>query len=193
MSWWYVSPRLPSMMAPLILMLPALPRVQRWERLLFVPVVIAAIVLPIKLTVLYTSFSRRNSGFMHLVQGLPKGARVMVVVRGMMRGPGSEELSGDPATSGPVYWHFSSWPMALNGGYSPHLFDQGIPIVPKTKYKAPGFGEGDTFELRKAPDFEYYLVRNPSDDLEWEPSLKAIDRHGEWVVFKRVYKLTDEP
>jgi hypothetical protein len=193
MSWWYVAPRVPSMMAPLLLMLPAISTVRRWERLLFAPLVIAAVVIPLQLAVLYRNFSQRNIAFMRMIESLPRGKRVMVVVRGMMRGPGSEELSGDPASSGPVYWHFSSWPMAINGGYGPYVFDQGIPIVPKYKLAAPPWANTDTFEARQAPDFDYYVVRSPSDDMEREPSLKVVERFGEWVLFKRIYKMSDEP
>ena len=63
----------------------ACPRVAGWHRLLFLPVVIADIVLPLQLTRLYTSFSRRNAPFLYLVDSLPRGKRVFVVVRGMMR------------------------------------------------------------------------------------------------------------
>lgn len=192
MSWWFVSPRVPSLMAPLIVLLPAV-RLDGWRRFLLLPVVICSIMLPLTLAALYKSFSVRNAGFMRMVDRLPKGARVMVVVRGMMRGPGSEELSGDPATSGPVYWHFSSWPMALNGGYDPYIFDQGIPVQPTVKLRAPPWPNTDSFELRQAPDFEYYVVRSPSDDMEREPSLKVVERQGDWVLFKRIHKLTEEP
>ena len=192
MAWWYVSPRVPNMMAPIMVLLPAA-RFERWRKLLLLPVVIVAIALPATLAKLYRDFSSRNAGFMRLAEMTPKGARVLVVVRGMMRGPGSEELSGDPATSAPVYWHFSSWPMALHGGYDPYIFDQGIPLVPKVKLRVPGWASTDRFELRQAPDFDFYIVRTPSDDMEREPSLKVQDRFGEWVLFKRVYKMTDEP
>jgi hypothetical protein len=193
MSWWYVSPRVPSMMAVLLVLLPALPMNDWRRRIMMAPVVISAVVLSLTLTQLYRDFSRRNAPFMQLLNQTPLGSNVLVVVRGMMRGPGSEELSGDPATSGPVYWHFSSWPMALHGGYGPYVFDQGIPIQPKLKLRAPAWANTDTFELRQAPDFDYYLVRSPSDDLEREPSLRVKERLGEWVLFKRVHKLTDEP
>ncbi|MGZ3438926.1 MAG: hypothetical protein ACXVDD_05405 [Polyangia bacterium] len=192
MAWWYVSPRVPSMMAVLIVLLPA-PRLDGWRPLVMVPVILCAIVLPLTLARLYHDFSRRNAGFMQLVNQTPRGSNVLVVVRGMMRGPGSEEISGDPATSAPVYWHFSSWPMALHGGYDPYSFDQGIPIIPKYRLKAPGWANTDSFELRQAPEFDYYIVRGPSDDMEREPSLKVIERLGEWVLFKRIHRMTDEP
>jgi hypothetical protein len=192
MSWWYVGPRVPSMMAPIIALLPVI-RLDGWKRLAMAPVIAGALVIPLTLATLYKDFSQRNLPFMHLVEELPRGKAVMVVVRGMMRGPGSEELSGDPATSGPVYWHFSSWPMALHGGYDPYAFDQGIPIIPKQKLKAPGWANTDVFELRQAPDFDYYIVRSPTEDMEREPSLRVVDRLSEWVLFKRVANLTDEP
>jgi hypothetical protein len=192
MSWWYVSPRIPSMMAPIIALMPVA-RLDGWRRALMVPVVITAFIIPLTLARLYKEFSQRNMPFMHLVQETPRGAKTLVVVRGMMRGPGSEEKSGDPATSAPVYWHFSSWPMALNGGYGPYVFDQGIPIVPKVKLRAPGWANTDVFELRQAPDFDYYIVRGAPEELERAPSLKVVDRIGEWVLFKRIAQLTDEP
>ena len=192
MAWWYVSPRVPSMMAVLIVLWPST-RIEGWRRLILVPVIVCSVALPLTLAQLYRDFSRRNAPFMQLVEQTPKGSNVLVVVRGMMRGPGSEEISGDPATSAPVYWHFSSWPMALHGGYDPYAFDQGIPIVPKRKLQAPPWPNTDTFELRQAPAFDYYLVRSPSDDMEREPSLKVLERRGDWVLFKRIAKMTDEP
>jgi hypothetical protein len=192
MSWWYVSPRVPSMMAPILLLLPSL-RIEGWRRILMTPIVVGAFMIPLTLARLYRDFSNRNLPFMHLVESLPRGQKVLVVVRGMMRGPGSEEKSGDPATSAPVYWHFSSWPMALQGGYGPYVFDQGVPIVPKTKLRAPPWANTDTFELRQAPDFDYYIVRSPTEELERAPSLKSVERSGEWVLYKRIAQLTDEP
>ena len=180
------------MMAPLLALWPVA-SLTGWRRLLMAPVIISAIVLPLTLAKLYRDFSRRNSPFLHLVAETPKGSNVLVVVRGMMRGPGSEELSGDPASSGPVYWHFSSWPMALHGGYGPYVFDQGIPITPKEKLLAPPWANTDSFELRQAPAFDYYIVRTPSDDMEREPSLKVLERQGDWVLFKRIHKMTEEP
>jgi hypothetical protein len=192
MAWWYVSPRVPSMMAVLLALLPA-GRIDGWRRLAMAPVIVCAVVLPLTLARLYRDFSRRNAPFMQLVNQTPKGSNVLVVVRGMMRGPGSEELSGDPATSGPVYWHFSSWPMALHGGYDPYIFDQGIPIQPRIKLQAPGWSNPDAFELRQAPAFDYYIVRSPSQEMEREPSLKVKERIGDWVLFKRIHQMTDEP
>ncbi len=193
MAWWYVSPRVPSMMAVLIMLAPTLHFDNWWRRLAMLPIVVCAIILPSKLTRLYRDFSRHNAPFMELVSETPRGAAVLVVVRGMMRGPGSEEISGDPATSAPVYWHFSSWPMALHGGYGPYIFDQGIPIQPSVKLKAPAWANTDTFELRQAPMFDYYIVRDPAEDMERQPALKVEKRIGEWVLFKRIHNLTDEP
>jgi len=194
MSWWYVSPRVPSMMAPILILLPALAFDTWRRRLLMMPVIVCGLVLPMKLTALYRDFSRRNMPFMRLVEKLPRGARVMVVVRNMMMGQGGEEMSGDPATSAPVYWHFSSWPMALHGGYDPYIFDQGIPIQPKLKLQAPAWANTDTFEARQAPDFDYYIVRvDRNDPMDREPSLKVLEREGGWTLYQRVHKMTDEP
>ncbi len=194
MSWWYISPRVPSMMAPIIILYPAL-TFDGWRKLLMVPAIVCGIVLPLKLTQLYRDFSRRNMPFMRLVEETPRGSRVMVVVRGMMLGQGGEEMSGDPATSAPVYWHFSSYPMALHGGYDPYIFDQGIPIQPRLKLRAPGWPDVDTFEARQAPDFDYYIVRSApgGDVLDRDPSLKVLERRGAWTLYQRTHKMTDEP
>jgi hypothetical protein len=192
MAWWYVAPRVPSMMAPFLLVLPA-GRIFGKQRLIMLPTIVCAIVLPVKLARLYRDFSNRNAPFMKLVSEIPDGSKTMVVVRGMMRGPGSEEKSGDPATSAPVYWHFSSWPMALHGGYDPYIFDQGIPIRPKVIIKAPPWANVDTFDIRQAPDFDYYLVRSPLEIMDREPSLSIVDSVGDWTLYKRVFKGTEEP
>jgi len=65
--------------------------------------------------------------------------------------------------------------------------------VPKKKVTAPALSEIDLFDPREAPDFEYYIVRGPDDNMERQPSLKVTERHGDWVTFKRIYSMTDEP
>jgi len=192
LSWWYVSPRLPSLMAPALLLLPAL-RIEGARRLLLLPMIVACLALPIKLARLYRDFSNRSAPFMRLVEEVPRGKSCFVVYRGMMRGINSEEKSGDIVTSAPVYWHFTSWPMALRGGFSPHAFDQGVPIKPVHPLTAPNYNSADLFDIRQAPDFDYYLVRTPLESMELEPSIKQVDALGEWVLFKRVGTLTDEP
>jgi hypothetical protein len=192
MSWWYVSPRVPALMMPLIVLLPTV-KLEGRRLLIVLPVLIGCAILPLKLARLYRDFSNRNAGFMRLVAQVPRGETVMVVVRGMMRGSGSEEKSGDPATSAPVYWHFSSWPMALNGGYSPYVFDQGIPIRPKKLLRAPNAMAPDMFDIRQAPEFAYYLVRLSPEQMDREPALKMVDEVGEWKLYKRIGDLTEEP
>lgn len=192
MSWWYVAPRIPPMMMVFIALLPAVD-LRRWRRLAMLPVVLCAIVLPMKLAKLYKSFSQRNLPAIRLIEETPKGAVTLVVVRNMMRGSYSEEKSGDPATSGPVYWHFSSWPMALRGGYSGYTFDQGIPIRPKQSSFSPPFGAPDAVTFRSAPRFEYYVVRDAPEEMDREPSVKLVRRIADWSLYKRVHEITDEP
>lgn len=191
MAWWYVAPRMPSIMAPFLLLWPG-GRLSPRQRWLLVPVLIAGLILPLKLGSLYRDFSRRNAGFMRLVKSVPLGSTVFVVVRGMMGGYNAES-SGDAASSGPVYWHFSSWPMALRGGFSPYLFDQGIPLRPKHSLRAPPLKSWDTFVIREAPEFDYYLVRDPDEAMERDPALKSVERVGDWVLFRRAYDFSDEP
>ena len=192
MSWWYVSPRLPAMMMIFVVLLPRVP-LTGMRRLAMMPVVFCAIALPLKLVKLYRAFSGRNAAFMRLVEQLPRGAPTLVVVRNMMRGPGSEEKSGDPATSGPVYWHFNSWPMALKGGYSPFAFDQGIPIRPKNPLVTPSWGATDVFQFREAPKYDYYIVRDAPEEMDREPAVHLEKRLGDWSLYKRIYEFSEEP
>jgi hypothetical protein len=195
LSWWNISPRLPSMMAPLILLLPA-PQLRGWQRFLMAPVVIACLILPLKLRSLYRDFSKRNMPAMELLSRIPRGANTLLVVRGMMWGAHPEESSGDPATSAPVYWHFPSWPTALNGGFDGYVFDQGIPVRPK-KYKklpaVPHWGGGDVFNVRQAPDFDYYVIRNPTPQFDNEPAIEVVDKIQNWALYKRIHVIGDEP
>jgi len=183
-SWWYVSGRLPAMIAPVLLCLPALPPGDA-ARLWALPIVVAALVLPLNLSAVARDFDRRCAPFMRLVERIPRGAPTLVLARGMMRGSGSEEKSGDPATSGPAYWHFSAWPMALRGGCAPYLFDIGVPVRARRRLTAPDWFAPDRFELSHAPDFDYYLVRAPTDATLHEPRLTVTARDGDWVLFRR--------
>jgi hypothetical protein len=192
MSWWYVAPRLPSMIMVFVV-LRLNPRFDGWRRYVLLPVIVCAVALPLKLARLYRSFSTRNAPCMRFIDELPRAALTLVVVRNMMKGQYSEEKSGDPASSGPVYWHFSSWPMALKDGYSPYAFDQGIPLRPKHPMVVPGWSASDNFSFRQAPGFEWYIVRDATDEMDREPSVKLVKRVGDWTLYHREHAITDEP
>ena len=74
MSWWYVSPRVPSMMAPLIAAL-AGAALDGWRRLVMAPMILARVILPLTLARLYRDFSHRNAAFMQLVEPPRRRAR----------------------------------------------------------------------------------------------------------------------
>jgi len=186
-KWFYIAQRLPTFIMILLLLRPSVPMAR--TRLLFVvPAIVFAIVLPLKLVKLYRSFSTRNMGFIHLVQEVPIGGTCLVVPRGMR-----PSMTMDPVAMGPVYDHLGSWPMALRGGYDHFAFDQGVPIRPKKRLGTPNFWSADTFDFRQAPEYEYYLVRNPPAVMRREPALRVIDEAGEWTLFHRAHDLTDEP
>ncbi len=191
-NWWFIAPRLPSMMGPLLLLLPAI-RITERRRFLMIPLIAACALLPLKLARLYGSFSERNEPFMKLVERLPRGASTLVLMRRMLRNPRFEEESGDAASAGPVYWHFSSWPMALKGGFDPYLFNQGIPVQPHARFAAPNWTLADNFAFRDAPDYEYYLVRFTTPAFAAEPALLAVGQEGDWTLYKRIKKATEEP
>jgi len=188
MSWWYVAPRVPAVMAPLILLLPSID-LSRWRGLVLAPAVVACIVLPVRLTTLYGDFNRRMIGFMRLVDQLPRGAATLVLARGLIAG--DAETSGDPASSAPVYWHFMSWPMALKGGFSPYLFDQGIPVRPRAGTPSYNVAKTDSLDFDLAPQFEYYLVHGA--DTLWPDRVRVVARDGAWTLFHRVAAVSDEP
>lgn len=191
MSWWYVAPRLPALMAPLLLLLP--PVELTWRRAGWVaPFVVAAVVLPTALTIRYSDFNRRNLGFMRLVDRLPRAAKTLVLARGLIYG--DAESSGDPASSAPVYWHFMSWPMALKGGFSPYLFDQGIPVQPRPGLPYYNVAKTDGIDARTAPEFDWYLVHQFfGDPLADDRRLSAEATIGEWTLYRRIAPMSDEP
>jgi hypothetical protein len=190
MSWWYVAPRVPALMAPLLLLLPSV-NLDGWRCLVMAPVMAACLLLPIKLTALYTDFNRRNFGFMKLVDQLPRGALTLVLARGLITG--DPEVSGDAASSAPVYWHFMSWPMALKGGFSPYLFDQGIPVQPRPTTPHYNVSRSDAIDFRVAPEFEYYIVHASSDARPEDRHVRELQTWGSWTLYHRIAPQTDEP
>jgi hypothetical protein len=189
MSWWYVAPRLPALIAPLLLLLPSI-ELRRWRALVMAPAAVATLVLVIKLTTLYTDFNRRNIGFMRLVDRLPRGAATLVLARGLI--VGDPESSGDPASSAPVYWHFMSWPMALHGAFSPYLFDQGIPVRPRPGTPHYNVAKTDALDFKSAPEFQYYLVHASSDTMVPD-RVRVVADDGAWTLYHRVAAASDEP
>ena len=74
-------------------------------------------------------------------------------------------------------------------------FDQGIPLRPKRppKLTVPGWSSSDTFTFRQAPGFEYYVVRDASEEMDREPSVKLVRRIADWSLYHREHTITDEP
>jgi hypothetical protein len=185
MRWWFIAPRMPSIIAALLVLLPAGPFSGR-ARLALVPVVGATVLLVAKLTTLYVDFSHRNADFFALLAKTPRGANTFIAVAGVWRSPNPGESSGDPASSGPVYWHWAEWATALKGGYSPYLFDVGFPVAPKPEraLRAPGFGDWDGFHPGKAPAFDYYLIQHPV--ALSHPCCELVGKRGDWALMHRI-------
>lgn len=175
----FISHRLPVLFA-LVLCLAA-PRPRRaW---MLAPALIAALLLPLRLVPLYRDFSRRQEPFFSLLDQIPRGASVLVVPRQLL-GPAPGLLTpDDPAASVPVYWHFTSWPMALRGGQSPHLFDQGIPIRPRNAPWVPPESKQVRVDLRAIIGYEYFLLYEPADPVLIP--VEKIASAGRWTLYKR--------
>ena len=188
MSWWFIAERMPGMMAPLLLLLPA-GTIRGRERLLLIPIIVASIAFPLHLVGLYRRYDRKYQPFIRLVDTIPVGKTCFVVSR-----PQSWFLEPqEESTVVTVDEHFTSWPMALKGGYSAYLFDQGIPVRPRVKLEAPIYRSPTAFSMNQAPAFDYYLVQNPLNDMQHVPTLERVGELGSWVLFKHRRDLTDEP
>jgi hypothetical protein len=180
--FFQISGRLPPLLATLCLLLPAV-REGEEPRVVLAPPVVASLVLFGTLTVLYRDFDRRNRAFFSIVDALPRGTSTLVIAREMMTGEHPEEKSGDPATSAPMYWCWNSWPAALKGGYAPYAFDQGVPIVPVRRLVVPPFPPPDDLAIEQAPDFDFYLLRRPTDRQRSALGWREVRAAGEWVLF----------
>ncbi len=192
--WWNLGPRVVWMGMPFVLLLPAGPFADR-RKWLLAPLVVLHLLISLRMTALYRSFDERNRGFIELADSLPLGAIATAVPRGLVRPV--VEFYEDPASAGGVYLNFPLWPMALKGGFSPYIFNQGIPIrfreeIEEIKY--PSIFYPDNVRPWQLPLFDYFIVRDGSD--EWAPedlSLQKIAERGDWTMYKRMYKTTEEP
>ena len=185
MRWWFIAARMPSVLAALLVLLPGRRFIGR-ETLAFAPIVGAALVLSLHLTVLYRDFARRNADFFALLAKVPRGANTLVAVAHLWGSPNPGESSGDPASSAPVYWHWAEWATALKGGYSPYLFDVGFPVVPKPEraLQAPAFGNWDGFRPSSAPAFDYYLIQHPV--ALSDPCCEVVAARSQWALLHRI-------
>jgi hypothetical protein len=179
--FFMISARLPLLLAPLALLVPA--RVPRPA--LAAPLVVVSAILPAWLVPLWKGFDARAAPFIALVERIPLGAKTFVARRNLMPPPLPAETSGDPATSGPAHWCEHAWPVLLRGGYSPYLFDQGVPVVYTKRLEAPPFPPRDGLEPREAPGFDYYLFREPSDAARADPAVTRVAGDGAWELYRR--------
>jgi len=98
-----------------------------------------------------------------------------------------------PSTSAPAYWHFMSWPMALKGGASPYLFDQGIPVQPRPGIPSYNVAKTDALEIRQASEFDFDLVHGWTNPAGVDRSVRLTSTIGDWTLFDRVAPMPDEP
>lgn len=189
MAWWFITERIPGMMMPLFLLLPAA-RLDGWKRLVVLPMVLACLLFPLHLWRHYRVFNARYQPFIRLVDKIPVGATTYVVSR-----PRSwfTEIPADDVTIVTVDEHATSWPMALKGGYSPFLFDQGIPVRPRVRLRAPPYRSPIPFTLDQAPEFDYLLIQNAPREIATIPVLEQVGALGNWVLLKHRRDITDEP
>ncbi len=182
-------------MALLFTLVPALPPtpVRRATQLAMIPLVVASAFLPMRLLALYISFDARNGALVRLLHDPPRGASTLVVYRGVRTSEKQLDESGDVASAALVYRYFVDLPTAISGGYAPELLEVGAPVVVRHRLKTPGPIIPDDINIRLAPEYDYYLVRCPSDALQREPALKMIDELGDWTLFRRQYDLSEEP
>ncbi len=175
----FISHRLPMLFSLLVLL--AAPRPRHVG--LLAPSLVAALLLPPLLVDHYRDFSRRQEPFFSLVEQIPRGAPTLVVPRRLL-GPSPGLLTPDDrAASVPVYWHFTSWPMALRGGVSPHLFDQGIPVRPRRVLWAQPESKQQRVDLRPAGIYEYFLLYEPSDPITI--LVDKVASAGNWTLYRR--------
>jgi hypothetical protein len=162
--------------------------------MLFLPLLVAAVAMPLKLTRVYQQFNRRNVPFVRLEHQIPKGAPALVLVR-MRYGSEAIDLPQDPAASGAVFWHWSEWPLAHGGGYSPFLDERAslVECIGEERKPTTGAGAWEGFDLRAISGYEYYVVRAAPDSMSRQPALKVLDQFGEWTLFRRIYDVSDEP
>jgi hypothetical protein len=173
-------------MPPLLMtLLIVRPRMLRIPLVTFAPLFFAAVLLPLKLNRLYADFNVRTRPFFAMLDDVPIGKTVLVLWPGLWDGAAPHERSGDPSSSAPVYWHFASWPMALKGGYSDYLFDQGIPVRFRERLLSPKPKAAARFSMRMAPAYDYYLAKDLSYRLNSEPALTLIADSGGWTLYQR--------
>jgi hypothetical protein len=183
--FYMISARVPLLLGPLLLLLPSAP-LERRARAFALPLIAVAAIVPLCLAPRWRDFSARSEPFFRLVDQIPLGKTTFVARRALMPTPLPAEKSGDSATCGPAYWAEGAWPVALRGGYSPYLFDQGIPVVYTTRLAAPPFPPRDDFAPREAPEFDYYLLREAGAEAKSDPALALVAREGPWELYRRL-------
>jgi hypothetical protein len=188
-----VAARVAPMLAAMLLLLPAV-SISGPSRLALLPVLVAAVIFPLKLRRVYRDFTRRNYAFIRLTREMPRGARTLVLMRSMRYFRDSVDNQGDVAASGAIYWGWAVWPTALSGTYSPYLDTVATPVSYKLKLKAPEQTSGETPDLKMIHTYDYFLVRAIAfDSLQRHPALRIVDQVADWTLMQRIFDVTEEP
>jgi hypothetical protein len=184
--------RVAPLLATLFLLLPK-GAIHGRMRLLFTPILIAGVAMPLRLSRLYRDFGRRNLGFARLLHEVPHGASTMVFMRWGRYASDSIDAHTDAATTGAVYWHWTEWPLVFSGGHTPSLDLTATSVERLFEVKVQQGQAMESFDIHALPDYEFYLVRSAPDSMSRQPALKIVDQLGDWTLYHRVFGVSDEP
>ncbi|WP_437592596.1 hypothetical protein [Sorangium sp. So ce1000] len=179
-DWWFVSGRFSSLICFFGFLAITAP-LQGRARLLMVPAVVAALVLPLHLSQKYARFDERVEPFARMVERIPPGAEVLFLTLP----PRTDEALIIEGTN-----HFSSWVQILHGGFSADgWFNVGFPFTLKRRLPAPPSNRGEWFK----PDvhgvaYDYVIIRNERPDKPLFPaantSFRRIERDGAFTLYQ---------
>ncbi|WP_437281360.1 hypothetical protein WME90_12600 [Sorangium sp. So ce375] len=179
-DWWFVSGRFSPFICFFGFLAITAP-LQGRSRLLMVPAVAAALVLPLHLSEKYERFDERVEPFARLVERIPPGAEVLFVALP----PRTDESLIIEGTN-----HFASWVQIMHGGFSADgWYNVGFPFKLKRRLPAPPANRGERFDPNvHGVAYDYVILRNERPDrpvfTAAHRSFRRIERDGAFTLYE---------
>jgi hypothetical protein len=180
-DWWFVSGRYAPLLCLFGFLVPR-PPLRGARRLVMLPAVVAALLLPLHLSQKYVEFNQRLTPFVRMVERARPGTDVLF-------------LNLPPRTDDAVIIealnHFSSWVQILHGGFSPSgWYNIGFPFLLKRRLPAPPSNRDERFNPNvHAGAYEYVIVRNENEQRPLftaaHPAWRRVERDGAFTMYER--------
>lgn len=183
LNWSLISTRMPALITLTAFALAGTGSLASWRGVVVAaPLLAASMIYPIHIAERFASFDHRAADFYAVADALPYDPSVLTLIY-----DGDDDAT-DIHGSGWVYRHWSSMVQLERGGWNPHAWDLGFPVIqrPGIEKVAPSDGAKDFRWEKHAAPYDWFLTRGePAGVFTSRKDVQLVASQGPWKLWHK--------